>query len=546
MIRSQLNSYMGGDPIWGFVALIGTERFTGEAAVGLDPRVRLFAVDGRIYFAEREGEASVGARLVSSGVVSSAQLAHGSVQIGDTSSLARLFHRDPSIDRDAVELTIEMATEALLESIANRAVGMPEVFPLRHHVTGIHHWLRAAAPASGSAAATAPPDEELAVEDAPVMEDTAAEEAVEAPVADAPIVEAPVVEEAHLIEAPVFEEAPVVEAHVFEEAPVVEAHVFEEAPVVVEAPVVEEVVMDDSPTPVEGEGTSVEGEGASVADAPAFEYQPLAARSGPAPSHWQPDSPEHTAELADDHAAVLEPETVAVMPADHHVDRPERATLTPWGASELVAPIVEPHLEPQLEPDAPTVDHAAAIVDHIEAPASGGLLLLGAQPPADPVDIFMPSHSSEPEATEVTVESAEAPVESSVEVPSEAPLAAPIALPTLQSSSARTAPTSAGTTPPAATADFFDSLPEQVSYEPGVAPEGLPKLASSPISMSDLVAANAGQTAPFGDATHNLAAVDIWQMVDVLLDDQSAGNEQLVGSGGPEKRGRGWLRGRKD
>ena len=58
MIRSQLNSYMGGDPIWGFVALIGTERFTGEAAVGLDPRVRLFAVDGRIYFAEREGEAS--------------------------------------------------------------------------------------------------------------------------------------------------------------------------------------------------------------------------------------------------------------------------------------------------------------------------------------------------------------------------------------------------------------------------------------------------------------------------------------------------------
>ncbi|NMD24955.1 MAG: hypothetical protein GYA65_12305 [Actinobacteria bacterium] len=304
--------------------------------------------------------------------------------------------------------------------------------------------------------------------------------------------------------------------------------------------------MDDSPTPVEGEGTSVEGEGTSVADAPAFEYQPLAARSGPAPSHWQPDSPEHTAELADDHAAVLEPETVAVMPADHHVDRPERATLTPWGASELVAPIVEPHLEPQLEPDAPTVDHAAAIVDHIEAPASGGLLLLGAQPPADPVDIFMPSHSSEPEATEVTVESAEAPVESSVEVPSDAPLAAPIALPTLQSSSARTAPTSAGTTPPAATADFFDSLPEQVSYEPGVAPEGLPKLASSPISMSDLVAANAGQTAPFGDATHNLAAVDIWQMVDVLLDDQSAGNEQLVGSGGPEKRGRGWLRGRKD
>ena len=32
MIRSQLNSYSGADPIWGFVALIGSERYTGEAA----------------------------------------------------------------------------------------------------------------------------------------------------------------------------------------------------------------------------------------------------------------------------------------------------------------------------------------------------------------------------------------------------------------------------------------------------------------------------------------------------------------------------------
>ncbi|MEI7547798.1 MAG: hypothetical protein WCK21_07045, partial [Actinomycetota bacterium] len=145
MVRSQLNSYSGNDPIWGFVALVGAERFTGEAAVGLDPRVHLFAADGRVYYAEREGEPPVGTRLVSCGAITAAQLEAGSVRLGGTASMARLFQRQPLIDRDAVELTIEHATEALLESVANKPVGMPEVFPLRHHPAGLHHWLRSAA-----------------------------------------------------------------------------------------------------------------------------------------------------------------------------------------------------------------------------------------------------------------------------------------------------------------------------------------------------------------------------------------------------------------
>jgi len=148
MVRSQLTSYSGNDPIWGFVALVGSERFTGEAAVGLDPRVRLFAVDGRVYFAEREGDAPIGARLVNCGAVTAAQLEHGSVRVGENDSLARLFQRNPAIDRDAVELTVELASEALLEAVANKPVGLPEVFPLRHHPAGIHHWNREGAQAA--------------------------------------------------------------------------------------------------------------------------------------------------------------------------------------------------------------------------------------------------------------------------------------------------------------------------------------------------------------------------------------------------------------
>ncbi len=150
MVQSQLSAYSGSDPVWGFVALVGSDQFTGEAAVGLDPRVRLFAVEGRIYFAEREDDAPAGTRLVNCGAMSANQLARGAVQAGGHQSLARLFQRDATIDRDAVELTINASTESLLASIAQNPVGMPEVFPLRHHPAGIHHWLQGAPPVAAA------------------------------------------------------------------------------------------------------------------------------------------------------------------------------------------------------------------------------------------------------------------------------------------------------------------------------------------------------------------------------------------------------------
>ena len=177
VVQSQLNTYSGSDPIWGFVALVGSELFTGEVAVGLDPRVRLFAVDGRIYFAEREDDAAVGARLVNCGAISMMQLARGVVQAGGHESLARLFQRDATIDRDAVELTIEVSTESLLATIANNPVGMPEVFPLRYHPAGIHNWLHPTPPVVGDVVDDTVV-EDTAVEDTAV-EDTAVDDVVE-------------------------------------------------------------------------------------------------------------------------------------------------------------------------------------------------------------------------------------------------------------------------------------------------------------------------------------------------------------------------------
>ena len=199
MVQSQLSAYSGSDPVWGFVALVGSELFTGEAAVGLDPRVRLFAVEGRIYFAEREDDAPVGTRLVNCGAITANQLARGAVHAGGNESLARLFQRDATIDRDAVELTIEAATETLLASIAHSPVGMPEVFPLRHHTAGLHHWLRGTTPALPVNELTTEP---LVAESVAVEEVVA--EVVELPVTVAEVVEEPVVvaEVVAVVEAP--------------------------------------------------------------------------------------------------------------------------------------------------------------------------------------------------------------------------------------------------------------------------------------------------------------------------------------------------------
>ena len=446
MIRSQLNSYSGADPIWGFVALIGSERYTGEAAIGIDPRVRLFAVDGHVYFAEREGDAPIGTLLVNCGAISTAQLEHGAVQVGEKSSLARLFQREPSIDRDAVELTIESVTESLLESVANKAVGMPEVFPLRHHSSGVHQWLRWGVT---STALALPVVEGVPVEEMPAAQDAPAVEG--APVEEAPVDETFAVEETSAVEEALVLEAPVVEEpFVMEEVFALETAaqlepVIEEAPVL-EAPVEEPFVMEEVFALDEAVAAEV-----VVEELTTSSFVTLTAMSLPTLSS-----------LTDPVAAEVAEEDVSTGPAV---------------AAELTAP------QPLLAP--------------------------------------MPTLAS-------------------------------LTLPTLQSVSASAAaPDSivAGEpTLPSATNDVLpapEALAPANPYEPAEPPAGLPKLASAPISMNDLAAANAVPAPPFGEPTHNLAAVDIWEMVDVLTDDGHEGEQELVGSGSSEKQSRGWLRGRK-
>ncbi len=140
MHRSELQHYPGDEPIWGFIAQLGAERFTGQADVGSATRLHLFAREGRVYVAETDGTAPLGTRLVDAGALHQGQLERGQVQLGNVVSLARLFHREPTADRDLVQVALAQLNGGVLEASANDPVGTVTLFPLRHHDSGAHLW----------------------------------------------------------------------------------------------------------------------------------------------------------------------------------------------------------------------------------------------------------------------------------------------------------------------------------------------------------------------------------------------------------------------
>ena len=147
MTRSELQDHGADEPVWRFIAQLERERFTGQADVGVDTRVELYVAEGRVYFAQKADDPPLGARLVSTGVITGEQFRNGSVKVGDNVSLARLFQRVPAVDRDAVELMTERLGRQVLETVSERPVGSVVLHPLRHHPSGIHQWFPDAPPA---------------------------------------------------------------------------------------------------------------------------------------------------------------------------------------------------------------------------------------------------------------------------------------------------------------------------------------------------------------------------------------------------------------
>ncbi len=148
MTRSELQDYSANEPVWRFIAQLARERYTGQADVGVETRVELYAAEGRVYFAQKTDDPPLGARLVSTGVLTTEQFRNGSVKVGDSVSLARLFQRVPGADRDTVELMTCKLAQQVLEAVSEHPVGEIALHPLRHHPAGIHQWFSDEGPAT--------------------------------------------------------------------------------------------------------------------------------------------------------------------------------------------------------------------------------------------------------------------------------------------------------------------------------------------------------------------------------------------------------------
>lgn len=505
-MRTQLQTFSGDDPIWRFVTQLAAERFTGAAHVGADPRLRLFAVDGRVYFAERDGDAPVGTRLVNFGVLTATQLERGQVHIGDVVSLARLFHRDPSIDRDAVELTIEMATERLLESMATRPVVDVELYPLRHHPAGLHLWARAV-----PAAVYEPP--------APAANDEVVEEAVD-----------------EVVAAPVPAAAPWTPELPSDAVPVEAAPVEETAAeaVPVEQPAAEDVRVDAVAAPPEAVSEAV--------PEPHTEYRlaPMSLASTLVPEP-QPEPVAEAAVHVDEPmtpspVALPEPEPVQTLSLSSLATlapvEPEPVPTHGWANDEASAP------EPPAE-EVPVLTGLQALQ---------ALQALDAGPdtaPAADLDTY-PGVDREPEAAAATPTPAATHLLGSLLASGHHQADEPDPLNALDAL-ARLDPlddvADAGTAPTAVAPYELHSF--EPNIDPSIAPS-LPTLAAAPTSVAEIKAhqASAADAGSGWGATHNMAAVEIWEMVDDMLAEPKP-EENLVSAGGGDRKGRGWLRGRK-
>jgi hypothetical protein len=145
-------------PVWAVLDAAGARKFTGEITLTLDPVVRVWFQSGEAYLALRDDSPGVAQLLLDYDVVTPAQLAQGVVRIGGVEHLGRLFERVPTVDRDRVELVLEIATAELFGEIADHVVDDIDVASYRHHPSGVAKWLRRTAPLDATADVNVAPD----------------------------------------------------------------------------------------------------------------------------------------------------------------------------------------------------------------------------------------------------------------------------------------------------------------------------------------------------------------------------------------------------
>jgi hypothetical protein len=356
---------LGPRPAWQVIDAAREMRLTGELTLMTTPLSRVYLRDGVVYFADKATDGGLGIRLVLEGVLTRAQLSNGTVLVNGAEHLGRLFERDATVDRDAVELAVEMFVDDVLTQVAEEPVEHWQIALYKRHPSGVDRWyphvtrvltrvVERAAPATEVPVTT---ERAAAAPDAPAQQT----HLVSPPTAPVELIVEPMVE-------PTIE--PVAESVV---EPVAESVVEPVAEYVIE-PVAEPVIEPAAESVVHTQREDV-----PPADQ-AEEARPLPAPANePAPITAPPASRLISAEVPTNVVPVLPVDTL-LQPRLATGDQPVVVTDTPSVLAEEVIPeleaiermedIADVDPDPVVAPVAavePTPDDSAALVDELKA-----------------------------------------------------------------------------------------------------------------------------------------------------------------------------------
>jgi hypothetical protein len=156
---------------WHVLDTARTQQFTGEIVFQTQPKISVYLDSGYAYYAVRTGDPSLCDRLIEADVIAPAQIERGVIRVGNIENLGRLFDRDPSVDRDAVMVIVELATDDVVTAVANAVTSPIALTAYRHHASGVHRWFVAPSDRRHHVPAQLAPVGEVAQIDASVTSD---------------------------------------------------------------------------------------------------------------------------------------------------------------------------------------------------------------------------------------------------------------------------------------------------------------------------------------------------------------------------------------
>ena len=128
-------------PAWQVIEAARRQMLTGELSLATTPTTHVYLRDGQVYFAERSTDGGLGVRLLVEGVITRQQIGKGALLVSGVEHLGRMFQRDATIDRQSVELCVELMTDDVLTSMANDVIDHYTMTMYKRHANGIDRWL---------------------------------------------------------------------------------------------------------------------------------------------------------------------------------------------------------------------------------------------------------------------------------------------------------------------------------------------------------------------------------------------------------------------